>query len=161
MDGSGYETIPGFISDLCSSGGDGVLQFQDGTAALSSTQWTQLDNALASDCGGSGGGGGGGSGGGGSGGCPTAAPATAPGGFNADVQGSHVVLSWNAVATATEYEVMVNLPDGDNWRDNIVTTTSATYDVVPTTGTYTYKVRAVNSVNNGPWSGSESFTVTQ
>lgn len=52
LDGSGYETIPNFISDLCSSGGDGVLQFQDGTAALSSTQWTQLDNALASDCGG-------------------------------------------------------------------------------------------------------------
>jgi hypothetical protein len=37
----------------------------------------------------------------------------------------------------------------------------ATYDVVPTTGTYTYEVRAINSVNNGPWSGSQSFTVTQ
>lgn len=54
LDGSGYESISGFISDLCSSGGDGVLQFQDGTPALSSTQWTELDNALASDCGGGG-----------------------------------------------------------------------------------------------------------
>jgi hypothetical protein len=96
-----------------------------------------------------------------SGTCPSTAPATAPGGFSADVQGSHVVLSPNAVATATEYEVMMYLPDGDMRRDNIVTTTSATYDVVPATGTYTYQVRAVNSVNSGPWSGTESFTVTQ
>jgi hypothetical protein len=50
LDSSGYETIPTFISDLCSNGGDGVLQFQDGTRALSGKQWTQLDNALASDC---------------------------------------------------------------------------------------------------------------
>ena len=50
LDGSGYESLSGFISDLCSNGGDGVLQFQDGTPALSSTQWTELDNALAGDC---------------------------------------------------------------------------------------------------------------
>lgn len=158
LDGSGYESLSGFVSDLCASGGDGLLQFQDGTPALSSTQWTELDNALAGDC--AGGNGGGGSGGGTSG-CANAAPATAPGGFNANVQGSHVVLNWNAVGTATEYEVMVNLPNGGNYRDSIVTTTSATYDVVPATGTYTYKIRAVNSVGNGPWSAVQSFTVTQ
>jgi hypothetical protein len=50
LDSSGYQTIPSFISDLCSHGGDGVLQFQDGTPALSHKQWTQLDNALASHC---------------------------------------------------------------------------------------------------------------
>jgi hypothetical protein len=50
LDGSGYESLPGFISDLCSSGGDGVLQYQDGLPALSGAQWTELDNALASDC---------------------------------------------------------------------------------------------------------------
>ncbi|WP_236061526.1 serine/threonine-protein kinase [Actinacidiphila acididurans] len=50
LDGSGYQSLPGFISDLCSNGGDGVLQFQD-TQALSSKQWTELDKALASDCG--------------------------------------------------------------------------------------------------------------
>ena len=53
LDGSGYESLPDFISDLCSNGGDGVLQYQDGLPALSSTQWTELDNALASDCSGS------------------------------------------------------------------------------------------------------------
>jgi hypothetical protein len=53
LDGRGYQSLPGFISDLCSNGGDGVLQFQDGTRApdLSSTQWGELDKALASDCG--------------------------------------------------------------------------------------------------------------
>ncbi|MGF7234100.1 MAG: hypothetical protein ACQSGP_03935, partial [Frankia sp.] len=50
LDGSGYQSLPGFISDLCSSGGNGVLQFQD-PQALSSTQWNELDNALSSDCG--------------------------------------------------------------------------------------------------------------
>jgi beta-mannanase len=50
LDGSGYQPLPGFISDLCSNGGDGVLQFQD-TQTLSSTQWGELDKALASDCG--------------------------------------------------------------------------------------------------------------
>jgi hypothetical protein len=167
FDSSGYETIPNFISDLCSDGGDGVLQFQDGTPALSSTQWTELDNALASDCSSTGGGtptpsttptptptGGSGS-------CATAAPTTAPGGFNADVQGSYVVLSWNAVPTASEYEIAVTLPDGDLWRETVTTVPSATYDVVPATGTYTYKVLAINSVGLGPWSRNQSFTVTQ
>ena len=50
LDGRGYQSLPGFISDLCSNGGDGVLQFQD-TQTLSSTQWNELDKALASDCG--------------------------------------------------------------------------------------------------------------
>lgn len=57
LDGSGYESVSGFISDLCSNGGDGVLQFQDGTPALSSTQWSELNTALASDCTSSSGGG--------------------------------------------------------------------------------------------------------
>jgi hypothetical protein len=50
LDGSGYQSIAGFISDLCSNGGDGLLQFQ-ATQILSGTQWGQLDKALASDCG--------------------------------------------------------------------------------------------------------------
>jgi hypothetical protein len=45
--GQGYETITGFISDLFKDGGDGILQFQDGTPALTSAQWTELDAALA------------------------------------------------------------------------------------------------------------------
>ena len=50
LDGSGYQSIAGFVSDLCSNGGDGLLQFQD-TQTLTSTQWTELDKALAGDCG--------------------------------------------------------------------------------------------------------------
>jgi tRNA A-37 threonylcarbamoyl transferase component Bud32 len=50
LDGRGYQSLPGFISDLCSNGGDGVLQFQI-TRTLSSRQWSELDKALASDCG--------------------------------------------------------------------------------------------------------------
>ena len=46
-DGHRYETISGFMSDLFKDGGDGVLQFQDGTPALNSGQWTELDGALA------------------------------------------------------------------------------------------------------------------
>ncbi|HEV2634041.1 MAG TPA: protein kinase [Actinocrinis sp.] len=51
LDGPGYQSIPDFISALCSDGGDGVLQFQDGNPALSATQWSELDDALAGDCG--------------------------------------------------------------------------------------------------------------
>jgi hypothetical protein len=45
--GSSYQTITSFIADLFSAGGDGILQFQDGTPALTSAQWTELDAALA------------------------------------------------------------------------------------------------------------------
>jgi hypothetical protein len=45
--GQSYETITDFMSDLFSDGGDGILQFQDGTTALTSAQWSELDAALA------------------------------------------------------------------------------------------------------------------
>jgi hypothetical protein len=45
--GGSYETITNFISDLFSDGGDGILQFQDGTPALTSARWSELDAALA------------------------------------------------------------------------------------------------------------------
>jgi hypothetical protein len=45
-DGQGYETISGFMSDLFKDGGDGILQFQDGTPALTTAQWTELGAAL-------------------------------------------------------------------------------------------------------------------
>ncbi|MEY9862654.1 serine/threonine protein kinase/transcriptional regulator with XRE-family HTH domain [Catenulispora sp. GAS73] len=50
LDGPGYESLAGFISDLCADGGDGVLQLQD-SSPLSRTQWSELDKALAGDCG--------------------------------------------------------------------------------------------------------------
>jgi hypothetical protein len=46
--GGSYQAITGFMSDLFSDGGDGILQFQDdGTAALTSAQWSELDATLA------------------------------------------------------------------------------------------------------------------
>jgi hypothetical protein len=45
--GGSYESITNFMSDLFSNGGDGILQFQDGTTALTSAQWSELDAALA------------------------------------------------------------------------------------------------------------------
>ena len=45
--GGGYQSITAFIADLFADGGDGILQFQDGTPALTSAQWTELDAALA------------------------------------------------------------------------------------------------------------------
>jgi len=45
--GGSYQTITTFMADLFSAGGDGILQFQDGTTALTSAQWTELDAALA------------------------------------------------------------------------------------------------------------------
>jgi transcriptional regulator with XRE-family HTH domain len=50
LDGPGYQSLAGFISDLCSNGGNGVLQFQE-TQPLSRAQWSELDKALATDCG--------------------------------------------------------------------------------------------------------------
>jgi hypothetical protein len=44
--GGSYETITDFMSDLFSNGGDGILQFQDGTTGLTSAQWSELDAAL-------------------------------------------------------------------------------------------------------------------
>ena len=35
------------MSDLFNDGGDGILQFQDGTTDLTSAQWSELDTALA------------------------------------------------------------------------------------------------------------------
>jgi hypothetical protein len=45
--GGSYETITNFMADLFSNGGDGILQFQDGTVSLTSAQWSELDAALA------------------------------------------------------------------------------------------------------------------
>lgn len=49
LDSPEYQSLSGFISALCSNGGDGVLESQLSNT-LSGTQWNELDNALASDC---------------------------------------------------------------------------------------------------------------
>lgn len=51
--GSGnYESISNMMSDICSNGGDGTLQFvgYSGEPNLTSAQWTALDTAQANDC---------------------------------------------------------------------------------------------------------------
>ncbi len=51
LDGSGYETVPNFISDLCADGGTGFLEWEDeGATPMTSTQWNEADTALSSDC---------------------------------------------------------------------------------------------------------------
>jgi hypothetical protein len=45
--GGGYQSITSFIAELFQAGGDGVLQYQDGTPSLTSAQWSELDAALA------------------------------------------------------------------------------------------------------------------
>lgn len=42
--------ISSFVSDLCAGGGDGLLQFQEGSA-LTAGQWSALDAALRAHCG--------------------------------------------------------------------------------------------------------------
>ena len=51
--GSGsYESIPNMVSDICSNGGDGTLQYVGyaGDPNLTTAQWTALDTAQANDC---------------------------------------------------------------------------------------------------------------
>lgn len=169
MVASGGESIPNFISDMCSNGGDGFLEFDDanwGLPSMSSAQWAQADTAMASDCATTGGGtptptpsptptptGPNTA-------CQTAAPTAAPTGLRATVNGSSVVLNWTALSNANDYEVAVYLPNGQLWRESVTFVPSATYDVVPTTGTYTYKISGLNNIGPGPWSSTQSFTVT-
>jgi hypothetical protein len=170
LDGSGYQTISAFMAADLAAGGDGVLIFEDGTPTMTSTQWTELDTALGS--------------------APspspspsqspspspsptspsptpspspslpyTAAPSTAPTGLTA-AQNGVLTLSWGAVAQATNYQVIVTEPDGQVWVSSIVTSTSATYDVLPYPGYYSFTVQAVNPDGNGPVSAVDSFSAT-
>jgi hypothetical protein len=51
LSSSGYETVPQFISDLCAAGGTGFLEWEDeGAPEMTSTQWSEADTALSSDC---------------------------------------------------------------------------------------------------------------
>lgn len=51
LDGSGYEAVPQFISDLCAAGGTGFLEWEDQNApTMTSTQWGEANTALSSDC---------------------------------------------------------------------------------------------------------------
>jgi hypothetical protein len=135
----GTQTVTQFVQSALAAGATGLLQFQDGTPALSSEQWSELDAALAAG---------------------TGAPGTSPPDIEAQVSGSHVELTWGSVGGTTGYQVQVALPNGTLWRNSYVTALQAVYDVVPTTGTYHYKIRAYNAKGYGPWSAVKTFTVT-
>ena len=52
LDSGSYESIPNMVSDICSNGGDGTLQFvgYSGEPNLTTAQWSELDTAQADDC---------------------------------------------------------------------------------------------------------------
>ncbi len=139
---AGTQTITQFVQSALAAGATGLVQFQDGTPALTSAQWSELDAAL-----------------GGTTTPPGGAPTTAPPNLTTTVSGSRVEIDWTAVSGATGYEVQVALPNGTLYKDSMVAQTHAVYSPVPTTGTYHYKVRAYNANGDGPWSAVKTFTV--
>ena len=85
--------------------------------------------------------------------------ATAPG----TEQSDKFVISWTAPATGgsaiTGYQIQV-WDDGD-WMDLMSvggSATSYTHEGIPGATTRHYRVRAMNSVGNGPWSASQART---
>ena len=138
----GTQTVTQFVQSALAAGATGILQFQDGTAPLSTQQWSELDAALA------------------------AAPASAhtkallagPADMKAAVSGSHVKLSWNSVVGATGYQVQIKLPSGKITNSKVPAAHSL-ITAAAAKGTYHYKIRAYNSKGSGRWSGTKTFTV--
>ncbi len=142
----GTQTVTQFVQSAFADGASGLLQFQDGTAPLSSAQWSALDAALAKAHGGVL--------------QAVSAELKGPAELKAAVTGSSVKLSWHSVAGATGYQVQVTLPNGIVWKNSKVTATHALFTAAPAKGNYRYKIRAYNSKRNGHWSGTKTFTVT-
>jgi beta-mannanase len=135
----GTQTVTQFVQSALADGATGILQFQDGTAPLSSQQWSELDAALASAHGN--------------------VLLAAPAGLKAAVSGSHVTLSWNSVAGATGYQVQITEPN-DKVNNSKVPAAHALFTAASVKGTYRYKIRAYDRNGSGRWSGTKSFTVT-
>jgi hypothetical protein len=83
----GTQTVTQFVRAALAAGATGLLQFQDGTSALSSEQWSELDAALA-----------GASRAPSSGAPETSPPETSPPDTGADVSGRHVEINWGSFA---------------------------------------------------------------
>jgi hypothetical protein len=94
-----------------------------------------------------------------SGGTPHA-PWTSPPNIIGRANGSQIVFTWGTVGGATSYRFQIAEPNGQLWYDKTTTAQSATFDVAPMRGTYHFKIAAVNSAGQGPWSAVKTVTVT-
>lgn len=136
--GSGsYESIPNMISDICSNGGDGTLQFvgYSGDPNLTTAQWNALDTAQANDCNSP---------------PPPAAPVLSNGHV---VPGSllptRADVAWDSTVTPGTWKVTINGPGFDN-RSNTIPVEQADYTGLQSGHTYTVTVQQLDSSGN-PW----------
>jgi hypothetical protein len=82
-----------------------------------------------------------------------------PSGLRADVSGSRVLLSWNAVNTATQYDVLIGSVSGSsNLLATNTTQTSYNWNGAPR-GRYYARVEAKNQCGNGPPSAEVAFDI--
>ncbi len=89
---------------------------------------------------------------------PQTAPAlTVPGPAN-NTTGSYTV-SWSAVALASRYELEESADGGGNWTQRYNGSALSWPASGKGSGTYTYRVRACNAIDCGPYSSLASITV--
>lgn len=154
----------GFIHDMCADGGDGVLQFQEGSGnTLTSSQWSSLASSLATYCGGT------------PGPVPTltstshttvptppaptghVTPTTGPSGLPGAPGAPHVtgrfpaVVTWTAPAGAVLYYELAT-----GGLDEQAQVPAALLYL--SHGTHTLKVRACNQLGCGPYSPATMIT---
>ena len=70
-----------------------------------------------------------------------------------------IALAWPAVTAAVSYIVQVSDDAGETW-EQLAAPTEGTYNHTPLTAGQTrhYRVRAVNTIGNGPWSDTVNAT---
>ena len=136
--GSGsYESIPNMMSDICSNGGDGTLQFvgYSGEPNLTSAQWSALDTAQANDCGSP---------------PPPSAPVLSNGHVvSGSLLATRADVAWDSTVTPGTWKVTINGPGFDN-RSNTVSVEQADYTGLQSGHTYTVTVQQLDSSGN-PW----------
>jgi hypothetical protein len=123
--GTAYESIPAFISDMKADGGSGVLQFQDGTPALTTAQWSALDTALGS----------------------TSPPPPPPGtpvlccGHATPVAPTRENTSWGSTVQPGRWKAVITGPGAINGFTNTVPVPQADYTGLESGHTYTVTVQ--------------------
>lgn len=80
--------------------------------------------------------------------------------LEAEVSGQDIILTWDAVATATGYNIYRSLTGCDGLFTYLGASATTTYtDMDLDSGTYTYKVAATSSGDEGPLSNCASGTI--